>query len=517
MLLAILHYHFRPGGVRRVIEKATPAIVAKTAGEKVDRVLLHSGEAIPQDWLQPLRKSLAPIPVEEIVWPSLGYAADHKDLGPESWKAIHTQLQSWTKSLGEEKLLLWTHNLSVGRNPSFARALGAMAAEHPAIQVWSCHDFWFDGRLQRWPEMQRAGATEPAIVSQWLFPEADRIRFACINQMDFRSLQAAVGWRAGYLPNLAERFEPVEPERKAAARSFLSKVTSSDGAPVWLLPCRVLRRKNIAEALLATRLINPEAWVAVTGQVSSPVEEIYAGKLRSAAQRHGWKLRLGVLGADNKDLPTIPELMAAADVVLLTSIQEGFGLPFLEAAAANRPLLCRIIPNVMPDLLQTGFQFPQAYDELLVPTELLNAAAETERQQKLWQTWRSLLPSKWSSMPETPKWLGERPPQITPFSRLSVEGQMEVLAHGDARLADACLNANPQFRRWRELAKNSMLAKTEWSFRAEDLLGASAYARRFWQLADPSRSHHPLDARHAVDDTMVRLKLSREWLFPLLW
>ena len=36
-------------------------------------------------------------------------------------------------------------------------------------------------------------------------------------------------------------------------------------------------------------------------------------------------------------------MLAASEAVLLTSIQEGFGLPYLEAAAARRPL-------VIPDL-----------------------------------------------------------------------------------------------------------------------------------------------------------------------
>jgi hypothetical protein len=62
----------------------------------------------------------------------------------------------------------------------------------------------------------------------------------------------------------------------------------------------------------------------------------------------------------------VPELLAASEAVLLTSIQEGFGLPYVEAAAAGRPLIARHLPNIAPDLHKFGFRLPQAYDEILV-------------------------------------------------------------------------------------------------------------------------------------------------------
>ena len=41
--------------------------------------------------------------------------------------------------------------------------------------------------------------------------------------------------------------------------------------------------------------------------------------------------------------------------MMLTSAQEGFGLPYLEAAALRKPLIARHLPNVVPDLLELGF------------------------------------------------------------------------------------------------------------------------------------------------------------------
>src|SRR2546425_10074165 len=51
--------------------------------------------------------------------------------------------------------------------------------------------------------------------------------------------------RAGWLPNLTERGKPPSPARARAARAWLGKKLGGSAAPIWILPCRLLRRKNI--------------------------------------------------------------------------------------------------------------------------------------------------------------------------------------------------------------------------------------------------------------------------------
>src|SRR5690606_14151715 len=134
-----------------------------------------------------------------------------------------------------------------------------------------------------------------------------------------------------------------------------------------LMAARLVRRKNVAEALLLARWLRPDAWLMTTDGARSGDEQPYQRRLEEAARRHGWRLRIGVLaGREGPGAPRVPELMAASEALLLTSVQEGFGLTYLEAAAAGRPLLARRLPNVFPDLRRLGFRFPQAYDEVLV-------------------------------------------------------------------------------------------------------------------------------------------------------
>ena len=68
MKLIIVHYHLRPGGVRRIIELATPFVVAG-AREPFTGVTLATGEAASEAWHRAFARSLHPVPVEVFLEP----------------------------------------------------------------------------------------------------------------------------------------------------------------------------------------------------------------------------------------------------------------------------------------------------------------------------------------------------------------------------------------------------------------------------------------------------------------
>jgi len=59
--------------------------------------------------------------------------------------------------------------------------------------------------------------------------------------------------------------------------------------------------------------------------------------------------------------------------IVTTSIAEGFGLPFLEAAAWCRPLLGRDLPNVTDDHAANGILHARLYTQLLVPADWIDS------------------------------------------------------------------------------------------------------------------------------------------------
>lgn len=492
--LVVVHYHLRPGGVRRVIELALPAIAAES--RSLRRVTLAVGEAGDEEWIARLRAELCGVALEVFCDPAFHYTSETRGEFPGP---------------GMERVLrqadaVWMHNPALGRNLPLVRALAGCAAMRGIPVVFHHHDFWFENRWARWREMRASGATSLGAVAKTLFaPGAVHVT---INRFDHEVLSRHFGDRALWLPNLAPRAPSPTARRVRAARDWLARGLGDD-APVWLCPTRMLRRKNLAEAILLARWLRPEAWLVTTAAVSSDDERDYAEQLRAAAERHGWRVRFELV-AKNGDAPGIAELKAASEAVLLTSVQEGFGLPYVEAVAARRPLLARRLPNVMPDLERWGFSLPHTYDEIWIDAACLHVGRERERQREAWWAWRSRLPK--SCQPLAAQMESGMP---LPFSRLTLEGQLEVLARDPAETWSRCAQWNPLLREWRPLAAAGTLQIAEWPEIADRELGGEAYARRFLE-ALRLESKADIGAPTRAQDDFIRQRLGAPFLIPLL-
>jgi len=515
--LVIVHYHLRPGGIRRIIELATPHLV-REAPRPITRVVLATGAPADRPWHDHFARQLPGVPVEVFVASSFNYLSEQR----ASFERIAARLhQAFNKLFADSdagNCLVWAHNLGVGRNLLLTRGLAAACAERDIPLVAHHHDWWFDNRWTRWPEMRHFGFRTLAAPARAVFPPARNTLHVAINHADATILSRHLSRSALWLPNLTELAPSPPAARVRSAQLWLRKKLTHDGAPVWLLPCRTLRRKHIAEALLLTRWLRPEAWLVVTGAASSGDELPYFRTLERAAHRHHWRLRLGVLAGDESRKPSIPELLAASEAVLLTSIQEGFGLPYLEAAAAQRPLIARKLPNIAPDLDQFGFRFPQAYDEILVAPQLFDWPAERARQQKLFRQWRTTMPTSVRPRASKPPLLATQGPCLVPFSRLTLAAQLEVLSLPARESWATCLPLNPFLKTWRQRASVGRLRVTPWPRTAKNWLGGKAYARRFFTaLASGSESTSPSPSPLRIQSAFIAAKLGAQNLYPLLW
>jgi hypothetical protein len=281
----------------------------------------------------------------------------------------------------------------------------------------------------------------------------------------------------------------------------------------------LLRRKNLAEALLLTRWLRPEGWLVTTGAMSSSDERGYAAALGRAARQHGWRLRLGVLASAESAKPSVPELLAASEAILLTSLQEGFGLPSLEAAAAHRPLIARTLPAIAPDLARFGFRFPQSYDDIQIDVRLFDVDAERKRQARRWLAWRRELPKPCQSLAGRPSLLADdHVPRAVPFSRLTLLAQLEVLAQPVGYSWKLCAPLNAFLRSWRKRAVAGTLVASRWPRSATQWLGGEAYGRHVARLLSrtPRDSVTP-EASLGAADEFIRAKLAGENQYPLLW
>jgi glycosyltransferase involved in cell wall biosynthesis len=516
--LIILHCHFRPGGVRRVIELATPPLV-RALNPVVTEVVLAGGEPPDDGWTAHFRGQLRGVGVSCWIESALGYVAEQSLSLPGIRQRVRRFFRQRLDGLKARDCLVWAHNQSLGRNLLLTRELARQCAACGIRLVLHHHDWWFDNRWQRWSELRRAGFRSFRQAAEAVFVHAPNVRHATINRSDFATLHKHLGPHAGWLPNLMPRVERPSVRKGQGARRWLDGVLGDHNAPVWLVPCRLLRRKNFAEALLLARWLRPEAWLVTTGGVSSDDESAYAEKLAAAARKHGWRLRLGALAGEETRKPSVPELLAASEVVLLTSLQEGFGLPYLEAAIARRPMIGRILPNIAPDLRTFGFRFPQAYEELRVPTTLFDWERERARQTLYFQSWLRVLPRALRRQVGVPVALASRrPPPALPFSRLTLTAQLEVLAQPLEESWHACLALNPFLESWRQRAGKQKLQVTPWPRTADRWLGPRAYATRFLKLL---RARRPFPVQpgyaQAAQSELVTKAFATTNQYPLLW
>jgi len=485
--LVVAHYHLRCGGVRRVIETTLPAIAG---GGKMEQVTLAVGELSDPVWLERLREALRGTPLQILTHPGLGYVSEWKHPQEHTASGLAEMCRRW---IGNTNTVLWLHNAALGRNLPAALAWTEAAKSTGAVLVSHHHDFFFDNRWHLWPEIQACGFSTPAQAAEAALPAGSRSVHVAINHADFAGLESGFRGRAVWIPNAVD-FAGHEPV-KGSKTDF------------WILPTRLLRRKNVLEAVLLARWLRPEARLLITGGAGSANEAAYATRIAEAAKRHQWNLHLSERG----DAMPVCARMASAECVLMTSLQEGFGLPYVEAALAQRPLLGRRLSNVVPDLLSLGLDSPNLYDDVIVPPDLFRGDLEALRQLSRWSQWRSRLPRELHSLCGEPMFCSN-PGVPAAFSRLSFDAQEEILAHSsdDLRSALTPLNPDPASMELQPACLDEM---------ARDAFSAERFASRFHQAVALADSAPPPfdDAPRRALDFFLRERLASRNQYPLLF
>jgi hypothetical protein len=221
-------------------------------------------------------------------------------------------------------------------------------------------------------------------------------------------------------------------------------------------------------------------------------------------------VKFGLL--DGFGSPAVASILGAAEAVLLTSVQEGFGMAFTESAAAGAPLIGRALPSVLPDLRRMGFRFPHLYRAILVPHELFDFPAENRRRRALFEKVRKSLPVPLRGRLQPFELEAGEP---VDFARLTHSGQLEVLRCDPVDAWNACRRLNPALRR------------IEGAVRSGNLLAATPppagknshreYARKFLEIAEAAfrKSRSRFDAQ-AAQERLLADALGPGSVFPIL-
>lgn len=132
------------------------------------------------------------------------------------------------------------------------------------------------------------------------------------------------------------------------SRELVKGLSLESACPLILLPVRITRRKNIELAIRVVAELQQyfkQATLVITGPpgAHNPANSQYLEELRQLRDQLGMGERVVFL-ADHCNQPlaaeVISDFFALADLLLLPSFEEGFGIPLLEAALRHIPIFC---------------------------------------------------------------------------------------------------------------------------------------------------------------------------------
>lgn len=375
MRLIVFHYHLLPGGVTQVIKSAAIAALRYIPG--IEGITLVSGKIdnsnkVVSEIRDGIKSFISNADVDSVTIPELGYISDMNNY-PDPDILAYTLLNRFKGGLW------WIHNYHIGKNPFFTEAVLQIAEniqeQHIVLHI---HDFPEAARYLNLTALHRH-------VTIPLYPVSSNIKYVTINCRD-REFLTAAGIPEEIVFLLDNPVEPLKREegdgRKETGRvieKVLSRSSSSyiKGAPLVIYPVRTIRRKNILEAGLLARCSRVPVNLLVTLPGVSETEKGYSdlvdscfnlGLIPGAAQA-------GLKAAE--DNISFLDLIDAGNLIISSSVQEGFGYLFINSLQWNRPLFARDLKII--DGFRDIFRKKESYfyNEIIIPLgkslrELLN-------------------------------------------------------------------------------------------------------------------------------------------------
>lgn len=354
MTAAIVHYHLDPGGVSRVIADASRVLTA--AG--VRHVILIGNE-------ETVARASCPEPSNAPIRtiPGLGYLPNPGNLTAAS---LATQLRAAAcETLGRPPKIWHFHNHSLGKNALLTEVVTLLAMENERI-VLQIHDLAEDGRPENY-----------GIISDntRIYPFSPRIQYAFLNSRDLQIFTTAGLPRK----NACILANPINPSSQSKIlnpqSSTINQYSSPHSPPLLFAPIRGIRRKNLGELVLLAALAPEGTRVAISRAPLDPAALAIHDRWSRLARREGLPIGFGVTDRfmpASRTSASFESWLSHSTHIITTSVSEGFGLPFLEAAANGKPLLGRNIKHLTNDHADHEIRTGNLYDQLLIPLDWID-------------------------------------------------------------------------------------------------------------------------------------------------
>jgi hypothetical protein len=335
--LIIFHYHLRKGGVTDVVILSIQAIAKFLPLIKKVKVLIGNSTnlEIVKDKLKSIDNK--DLEIKFIIIPELDYLENISM--PLNAMDLYSQLQ---KDYGGKSKLWWIHNYHLGKNPIFTKSL-LIAAQKNQPLLLQIHDFPECARYENLEILKKY------IVSD-LYPQGKNVRYALINQRDVNLLsEGGIPSEELFLLDNPVPLQPITQVNSQSVKDELFRLWGKDfpaydpqGALI-LYPVRSIRRKNVLEAGLLVKLLPQKANLIITLPGVSKSETDYSEMVDQAFMQ-GLIPGMSSIGIrEENDLVNYQNLWAASDMIISSSIQEGFGYLYVNSLHWRKPLLARYL------------------------------------------------------------------------------------------------------------------------------------------------------------------------------
>jgi hypothetical protein len=317
MKIAFIHYHLKTGGVTTVLKQQLTAI-----SRQAD-TLVMAGDS-----------SAVPLTADVVTIPELGYTSESNSVFNPT-DVARTVIDTIHSKFNGPCDVLHIHNPTLAKNRQFIKIIKFLQREDVNLLL-QIHDFAEDGR--------------PLAYFAEDYP-AD-CHYGVINRRDYQILL-----KSGLRPDGLHLME-----NTVSAPRIAPKPEAED--PMALYPIRAIRRKNIGEAVLLSRLMEQGQSVVITLPPNSPADmKSYQG-WKNFVREHD--LNVSFDQGLSHDFAT---LVSSAGLLLTTSITEGFGFSFIEPWLFGKLLWGRKLADICRDFESKGILLDHLYEGLYVPLD----------------------------------------------------------------------------------------------------------------------------------------------------
>ena len=345
MNITLIHYSAPPvvGGVESVL--ARQAQIMSSAGNRV-KILTGRGET----WDARIPVELLPAidPRNPHILKAKA-SLDQGILSPDFDRLVESLETSLSQSLAGQHVVILHNVASIHRNLALTQALFNLSQSDsgPRFILWH-HDLaWAIPRYQAelhpgqpWDLLRKPW---PGITQVFVSKELRQEYAALCEQTLENSIVISAGLSLSGFLGLNERTTALVENLKLAL-----------AAPLLLAPVHITRRKNLEQAILTLAMLRrtfPNANLVITGPVSgySSINEEYLQSLRNLRSESGVEDAVHFLAdyaPQGLTASSVADFYRLADGLLLTSREESFGVPVLEAGLSGIPIFCTELPSL---------------------------------------------------------------------------------------------------------------------------------------------------------------------------